>query len=635
MIVSLDIETSCSVGGCPGLGGSSKCNHALEPHTSKIDVVGVTTDMEEFVFRSLSDLKTWLVDYSHGYILELGGHNFKFDYKHLLHHGIDLKQYGNWTWDTQLMAYTWTEKIPEAWLESYSKGLKHGQRKAGQHSLKTLAPYFLGVAPYWETEDKNDDLYVLTDTRYTLQLYQFLKAELEDASQFNFYHEQMMPWARMLCDAEVRGIQLDTAKIISLKKDLIAERDQLQQQLDNQWADGYELYRKHLIDSCCNKYRMMAYKYIESRAKADASAVCRRYDSLKQIAISKLPTKMNLGSPAQLKWLMKNYLKLEWQNDEGEESTGVATLESLVNQGNESLRPFLAWRKANKLLQFIEQFEDAQVNGVIRTHYHVTGTRTGRLSSSDINVQQINKKLKPLFKPRDGYCFVGFDLRSIETALIAAYTENKKLYDIFQSGNSPHNYNVKIFFGLDCPEDDIPAKYPLQRAATKNVGFALFYGAGAPRIKQTFAAKGFMFTDEECSRLLANYKEAYADVFSFHKEITKVFASGETVFNIVGRPIKIQDPQDAYMKGFNTLIQSSASDLCLEGARCALTKCQKLNLEAHPLLFVHDYVGFEVKKECASEVEKILNESMTGFKLVTSHGELKLGVEGGIVEVWE
>lgn len=636
MIVSIDIETSCNQSGCPGYGGHKQCNHALDAHHSKIDVVGaICEDGTERVFRNLSQFDRWLQTIAEGSLLEFGGHNFRFDLKHLKSHGVDVLQYGKWTWDTQLMAHTYTEKIPAMWLESYSQGLVAGQRKAGPLSLKTLAPYFLQVAPYWEVDDKDNDDYVLTDARYTLELRTYLEKQLKETNQLAFYSEKVQPWALMLYEAESRGIVFDLLAADNLIKIHTEQVWVLKLKLDKEWELAHQRYLEIRTQALIKKYRTMEYNYREGRANHNPEAVAKRYSELCSIAIKKLSPKINYNSPTQLKWLFGEYLSLPIADLDGDESTGVATIESLIHQGYSGLQTFLEWRKETKLLQFIEQFKETQVDGVLYTHYNLTGTRTGRLSSSDINIQQINKKLKPLFKPRDGFVFVGYDLRSIETALIAGYTENKKLFDIFNSGNSPHNYNVKVFFDLPEAEDEIPSKYPVQRSATKNVGFALFYGAGVNRIKQTFATKGFMFTDNECAQLLANYREAYADVFTFHQEITKVFASGETITNLLGRPLKIQDPQDAYMKGFNMLIQSSASDLCLQGALRAFQASRKLGLQAFPLFFVHDYVGFEVAREQAAQFAEILKHALTDFKIVTQHGPIQLGVEGGISDEWE
>jgi DNA polymerase I-like protein with 3'-5' exonuclease and polymerase domains len=102
----------------------------------------------------------------------------------------------------------------------------------------------------------------------------------------------------------------------------------------------------------------------------------------------------------------------------------------------------------------------------------------------------------------------------------------------------------------------------------------------------------------------------------------------------MGRPIKIGNPDDAYMKGFNTLVQSSASDLCMRGAERATQAWREAGLDCHNLLYVHDCIVAECKAEDATRASEILVDSMTNFKLTNRLGQIKLQVEGGVYDEW-
>jgi DNA polymerase I-like protein with 3'-5' exonuclease and polymerase domains len=251
------------------------------------------------------------------------------------------------------------------------------------------------------------------------------------------------------------------------------------------------------------------------------------------------------------------------------------------------------------------------------------------------NCQQVPSKLYSLFKPREGMRFIIYDLSGIEAALIALYSNDKTLHGILSSGTSIHDFNAQLLFDLRTPLDQIKAKHPRERQTIKNVGFACFYGAGANRIKTVFQTAGFTITDQEAKDKLKTLKEAYSEVFKFHKDITATFEEGQTIENLLGRPIAIPDPADAYMRGFNTLIQSSASDLNLHACHRAEALWAKDGLQAHPLLVIHDCIVAEAKTDHAEMAANILVKCMTDYDLTCDHGKIKLAVEGGVSERWE
>lgn len=639
MLFAIDVETACAVPECPHHGRSLCANgHSLSPWHSRITVAAaVSEDGTSIIARHpnpaalVSALKSEIERMSPDYTVV--GQNFKFDWLHLARHGFEIPV-DRWVGDSQLAAYVLTEKIPNEWLEEYeAKRLALGKtthRKASKHSLKTLAPYFLNVEPFWEPEhDHDDDAYVLKDAKYTLDLVRVLEQRLKDRGEYQFYKDCQLPWTKMLLAAEWRGIRIDMAALAE-KETVLKERSYvLKAELDGVWAEAHAAYRKILEAEVIARYGRM--KKIKPWAQR------------RQAALDKVPLGFSYDSPSQMAWLLRDYLGYDIRSLEGSDSTAREVLERLAEEGKDDVKTYLEWRKTNKLLTaFIPTYKELAVvdkdgNHVLHPIFNPDTTRTGRTSSERPNVQQVPPALRPLLVPRAGYKFVGYDAAAIEAKLIALYSDDPTLYSIIDTGISLHDHNTKVFFSLgeEVPYSDVKTKFAHERSASKNVGFALFYNAGANRIRIAFAQKGYHLTETQCRELHKRFKESYAAAIAYGKEVVKFMEDGNVLPNLLGRPLRIEDPDDAYMQALNTLIQSSASDLLLEGAFRASKQFTEAGIDAHPLLFVHDFVAFEVREDQVQTADEILVNALTDFDLVNSNGRIKLEVDGGIMDRWE
>jgi DNA polymerase I-like protein with 3'-5' exonuclease and polymerase domains len=635
-ILAIDLETVCDVKDCKGFGTVCSEQHPLSPWHSRITVIGVYGEIngktEKQVFRSLDAFRSYLD--STLPMVSLIGHNFKFDLLHLHARGFDI-DLAKWAGDSQLAAYVLTDKIPDQWLADYEDKRRQlkGQRKAGKHSLKTLAPYWLNVQPFWETEDKDNDEYVLKDVEYTYRLYAILIGELKRRGEYEFYKQKQLPWAKLLLRAEMRGITLDLTALEEMEQELTQKAKALKLELDEQWRSAHYAHRDLAVDEIQTRYHQMAMK-----AGFECLTASPRYTRLCRAAMEKLPNKVDYDSPKQMLWLLRDYYGYDCTSLEGKDGTGREILERLANEGKTDVKKFLEWRKINKILTaFLPTYKSLQVGGLIRPIFNPDSTRTGRTSSERPNLQQVPPALRRVFRARQNYAFVGYDASAIEAKLIALYTSDPSLYDVVNSGASLHDVNTKIFFGLgpDVPLEDIKTKYANERATTKNVGFALFYGAGANRIRITFANKGYHLSDYECKEILNRFRETYQSAFEFNTMIVREMEQGAVMPNLLGRPIKIENPEDAYMTAFNTLVQSSASDLNLEAARRTQEEYDTKGIDAHVVGFVHDFVMVEAHDNVRDQAEKILVKHMTGFDLQCELGPIGLTVEGGQMKRWE
>ena len=633
MRIAIDLETACAVQDCPHVGKAMCANgHSLSPWHSKITVAGITGDGLKLVCRGSSeDIAEQVLSFIEEYPEdEYGGQNFKFDWLHLAARGAVLPLH-RWTFDTQLAAYVLTDKIPDSYITDLKLKAPPGNHRFGKHSLKTLAPYHLGVEPFWEVEDKDDDEYVLKDAEYTLQLSYILEAKLKERGEFEFYRERQLEWAKMLAEAELRGITIDLDGLAVKESELVNRAAELKLRLDGMWAKAHQAYTERMHSDLYLRYDRMATASQELRLEESP-----RYTKLYEAAAAKLPYGVDYDSPKQMAWLLRDYYGYSITSLEGDESTGREVLERLADEGHEDVRTYLEWRKVNKLLSaFIPTYKDLQVDGVIHPIFNPDTTRTGRTSSERPNMQQVPPSLRPLFKARPGYKLIGYDAAAIEAKLIALYSDDPTLYEIIKSGISIHDHNTKVFFGYDTPYEEVKKKHANERAAAKNVGFALFYNAGHNRIRIAFAQKGYHLGESECRELHKRFKNAYKTATDYSKEIVRYLEQGGTLQNLLGRPLKIQDPQDAYMKGFNSLIQGSASDYLLHSAERATQAFKQAKISAYPLLFVHDYVAFEVEETRVIEADEMLKKALTDYELVNSHGPIHLEVDGGISDRWE
>lgn len=650
-LISVDIETSCAVSGCAGYGKSSPCDHALDPHRNHIDLIGVAWEGGSRSFTDVDLFSKWLRS---TFSYQMVGHNFKWDRKVLITHGVK-PELLNWKHDTQLLSVAIQDKIPEAWLETYeakrrelNKKLPKGQghRNASPHSLKTLCPYFLNVAPFWEDPTNHNDVgYVLKDAQYTLRLFKYFEEKYRGSAAWTFYEEKLLPWTRdVLHPAEMRGIALDMELLRCSKVEAEENVARLEKELKEIWAPAFDAYKDKQIKEIHARYDEMikiaaAKKEAKGLLTPQANLrIIKTYTNLLVKALERGVEPLNLASPTQLAWLLKEHLGLDISqiDKDGEESTGAAVLEKLAAQGRDDIKIFLKYREQSKLATaFYPSYEEMQVGGVIHTSFNPSGTRTGRLSSSGPNLQQVPGHLHKLFKARPGYKLICRDASGIEARLIALYTSDPTLYDIVANGGDIHGNNARIFFGLDCDQRDVKGRYPDERKLAKTVGFALFYGAGYRRIKYTALAQGISWSDGECKEKLTRFREDYETAFEFKRStLDPILDAGEEINNLLGRPMRITNRDDVYMKGFNRLIQSSASDLILHSAWKAQMEYNRVGLGAHVLLLVHDEIVVEAPTSVASECEAILERAMVDYPLTNSLGPVPLAVEGSTDDFW-
>lgn len=632
MRLALDIETAC------GLGCETRCEHALDEHRNRVTVVGVFDGVEGRVFRDLGALRDYLASVD---VPELVGHNLKFDLRTLAAKGLDLRHL--WADDTLLMASVLTEKIPEEWLAAYERERQrrnaeltrgHGHRQAGQHSLKTLAPYFLGVDAFWEsTETHDNDEYVLTDVRYTHWLANLFAAKLKCEGSWEFYHDRLLPWTKMLLDAEIRGISLDLAALEAGDAEAHRLSAEARRKLDELWAPAYAEHRAIREAEVRADYDAKLRAQLDKNPK-DPGKTKARYEALCAKALAKVEP-LNLDSPAQLAWLLRDFYGLDIEDFNGEESTGKPVLQGLAGT-REDIRVFLDYRRNQKLAQaFFPSYREMHVGGTLHCSFNPASVRTGRLSSSGPNLQQVPGHLHKLFRARPGYKLITRDESAIEPRLIAYFSEDPNLVRIVQSGQDFHGHTTAVLFEEGWDPSRVKAEHPSERKVGKECGLMFMYGAGPRGLQRTAQKYGYMWSLGDCKRKIERFKKYYEGVYVFRDEvINPALMRGEAVSNLLGRQFRIPDFRDVHMQGLNTLIQGSASDLVLNSAHRITRAFQERGIDGRILLLVHDEIVAEVAEQHVSEAEAVMDHCMTDYLLEIPAGRIPLAVEGNTADVW-
>lgn len=648
-LIALDIETK------PKAKFKALDKAALIPHQNEITVIGVYgifEDGTEFkkVFRTEFELASLYgsLTYSRP---KLVGHNFKFDLRVLMYHmnngEVDEHILDLWEGDTQLAAHIIPEAIPKEWLAKYeslreevNSQIDGSHRKARGLSLKTLAPYHLGVEAFWEDPTNHDnDEYVLKDCEYTYKLWKlFTERDFKNNPNVEaFYTERQLPWAKNLLRMEFTGFEIsDAAAFKDYEESVQAELKVVDEKLQKEWAPAYEAYERLKLNELSRHYETMADKaVVRLKDKTKEASTRARYSKLFEQAQQKQDFKLNLNSPDQLKWLLRDYynhdLHTEVRNkDTGrieiKESTGKEILNSLAANGAKDVELFLERRKLNKLAtSYFPRYKELITDGKLYPFFNATGARTGRLSSQLPNMQQVPPSIRRFF-----LADIVRDYSALEPVLIAHFSQDKRLIDIINSGQSFHSVNAKEIFNLDCEEHEVKEKYPKHRDAAKEFGLSVLYGAGAMRVQKSLTKRGFEFTVDECKQFVYSLRDLYPGVWDFKQELDELLESGEVVYNYMGRPIHFEDPDDVYMKGFNTLIQGSGSDILQEAAYRIHKQIPALAISG----LVHDELLGKIKKGLTPprNWRKMVEEIMVNsFEL----DGVKLSVEGGNGPLWE
>ncbi len=327
----------------------------------------------------------------------------------------------------------------------------------------------------------------------------------------------------------------------------------------------------------------------------------------------------NINSPKQLGEILFERLGMKpLKKTKTGPSTSLEVLEQLALQ-HELPRQILEYRSIFKLKSTYVDALTHLVNprtGRIHTSYNQAVAATGRLSSSDPNLQNIpirspeGRKIRKAFIPEKGHVFVAADYSQIELRVMAHLSGDERLREAFSSGEDIHAITAASIF--QCAPAHVT---PDMRRKAKEINFGIIYGMGAFRLASTLGVGMKM-----ARQYLEDYYATYSGVHRYMEDVPEKAAKDGFVSTVLGRkrflpdlnnPNKIAQ-QGARRVAINTTIQGSAADLIKLAMIRVHKAIKREKLPAAMILQVHDELILEVREDAAAHASDLLKNEMEG-----------------------
>ncbi len=311
----------------------------------------------------------------------------------------------------------------------------------------------------------------------------------------------------------------------------------------------------------------------------------------------------NLGSPKQLGDILFGKMGLlgAKKTATGAWSTAAGVLEDLAEQGNPFARLILDWRQLSKLKSTYTDALPSYVNPStqrVHTSYALAATTTGRLSSSEPNLQNIpvrneaGRKIRKAFIASEGHKLVSADYSQIELRLLAHIADIPQLKSAFAQGHDIHAMTASEMFGV--PVEGMPSDV---RRRAKAINFGIIYGISAFGL-----ANQLGIPREEASAYIKKYFERFPGIRAYMDETKKFCRENGYVATIFGRKchyprIAASNPSERAFNeraAINAPIQGSAADIIRRAMVRMDEALERAKLSAQMLMQVHDELVFEV-----------------------------------------
>lgn len=413
-----------------------------------------------------------------------------------------------------------------------------------------------------ENEIEKNCMYVYT----IYNVYEKTIEKLKETNQLNLFNNIEMPLVKVLADMQYIGIYVD-------KNELVEFGNTLKNEIEKLTGEIYKLAGEEF----------------------------------------------NINSTKQLGIILFEKMKLPVvKKTKSGYSTDVEVLEKLKNE-NEIVSKILDYRQLVKLNSTYVEGLIPYINDKdnrIHSYFHQTVTATGRISSSEPNLQNIptrfdlGKQIRKVFKPKEGYVFVDADYSQIELRVLAHIADDEHMIEAFNNNEDIHRQTASKVF--DIPMEEVTSK---QRSDAKAVNFGIVYG-----ISDFGLGEQLGISRKQAKLYIEQYLDKYQKIKEFMesiKESAKKEGYVETLFNR-RRYIPEMNSNNYMVRQFgarvamNTPIQGTAADIMKIAMIKLFNELKERKLESNILLQIHDELLLEVKKEEKDEVEKLLKDSMEG-----------------------
>ena len=512
------------------------------------------------------------------------GQNIKFDFIVFYKLGILLSSME----DTMLMSYV----------------LDAGKNR---HNMDTLSDIHLGHKTisfkeivgtgkkeinFSEVELETAKNYAAEDADVTFRLYKKFVKSLKSEKLFNIYEIFEKPLIKILAFMEIEGVEVDSKFLNSLSSK---------------------------FDKKIKKIEKEVFK------------------------ISK--KEFNIASPKQLGEIIYNDLKIAGtkKTKKGSFATSASVLEDLAFKGHEFPKLVLDWRQVSKLKNTYSDALPEHINPNtkrVHTSFLLAATTTGRLASSDPNLQNIpiksedGKDIRKAFKAKKDHLLISADYNQIEMRILADLADVKELKKAFKNNEDIHSLTASQIFNVDIKKVNQD-----HRRKAKAINFGIIYG-----ISQYGLAKQINVSNYEAEEFLNAYFAKFPEIKVYMDSTIKFCRKSGYVNNIFGRRSHFNGINDKNFNvrnfqeraAINAPIQGSASEVM----RLAMIRLDKKlneekNLKSKILLQIHDELIFEVPKKEEKAMVKLIQNEMTSVTQSDYHSfSTPLTVDVNVGDNW-
>ena len=526
-------------------------------HTQSGDLFGgdAANQIRQFdKAKAIALLKPILEDAS---VLKIA-HNMKYDWQMFAKHGICITPFD----DTMLMSYV-------------LDGSSHS------HGMDNLSEIWLGHKPiaYEEVAGKGKSqvtfdrvpiekalTYAAEDADVTLRLHKILKPRLAREKMLSVYENIERPLSAVIAEMELTGIKVDLGILKSMSND----------------------FGKKLMELETEIHKLAGHEF-------------------------------NISSPKQVGSVLFDEMGLQGgkKTKTGDYSTAVDVLEKLADEGHEIVVKILEHRQLSKLKSTYTDALQEEINpatGRVHTSFAMAHTNTGRLASSDPNLQNIpirteeGRKIREAFVAEPGHVLLSADYSQVELRLAAALAGIEALKRAFADGKDIHAITAAQVFGMKL--EDVT---PEIRRQAKAVNFGIIYG-----ISGWGLAKQLGIDNASANEFIRRYLQKFSELQSFMEEKKQEAREFGYIKTFHGRKCMISGMNDknpsvrnfAERQAINAPLQGTAADI-MKLAMIRMPRALKnAGLKAKMLLQVHDELVFEVPENEVEKTSALVREVM-------------------------
>jgi DNA polymerase-1 len=505
-------------------------------------------------------------------------HNYKFDYIVLSRAGVKIN---GPVFDTMVAAYL-IDSSQRLKMDTLSKTYLNYEpipiedligKGKGQKSMADI--------PYEDIAS-----YACEDADITYRLYEILKKKLEEDDLLEIAEKIEFPLIEVLAEMEQNGVCIDKEMLASFSEELTKDLEELE-------AEIFELTGEEF----------------------------------------------NLNSPQQLGTILFDKMDLPAgkKTKTGQYSTSESVLSKLAVE-YELPSLVLDYRSLNKLLSTYVDALPKLINpetGRIHTDFNQTVAATGRLSSSNPNLQNIpirtkrGREIRKAFIPKEGYKMLAADYSQVELRVIASISGDENMIEAFKNGEDIHSRTAKEIFNLDSIDDVTPD----HRRKAKEVNFGIPYGVSAYGL-----ASRLGISNNEGKEMIDQYFERFPGIQKYIDETIQFAKEHEYVSTLLGRRRYIPDinSRNWNVRGFaermaiNMPIQGTAADIIKLAMIHIQAFIKEENLKSRMLLQVHDELIFDIAPDEEETVPDKFKELMeNAYEL-----DVPLDVDMGLADNW-